>query len=283
MSFYSDLILEATQLWNARPGDPGELPGIVTHQRREGSVTVTEVEVLNEEGSAAVGKPIGRYLTLTLEEGSLSDRFRETAQLLAEELRTMLPPGKGCALVLGLGNRAVTPDAVGPWTAEEVFVTRHLVQHLPQSFGDFRPVAAAAAGVLGTTGLESGELASALCQQLRPDVVIAVDALAAQAPSRLCRTIQLSDSGIVPGSGVGNARFALNQENLGVPVLAVGVPTVIRASALSQEHHRELDSLIVTPSDIDAQAAELAKLLGCGISLALQEGLSFQDLRRLTD
>lgn len=283
MSFYSDLILESAQLWNARPGDPGDLPGIVTHRRRDGSVSVTEVEVLNEEGSAAVGKPVGRYLTLTLEEPLQGESFQETAQLLAEKLRTMLPPGKGCALVLGLGNRAVTPDAVGPWTAEEVFVTRHLIRHLPQSFGGFRPVAAAATGVLGTTGLESGELASSLCQQLHPDAVIAVDALAAQAPSRLCRTIQLSDSGIIPGSGVGNARFALNRETLGVPVIAVGVPTVIRAAALSQEPQQELDSLIVTPSDIDAQAAELAKLLGCGISLALQEGLSFQDLRRLTD
>lgn len=274
MFFDTDLILEATELWQNGQDDIGKKEGIVTHERQAGAVTITEVEVLTEEGAQSVGKPIGRYLTLDMGQSDLrsGEIYQTTAETLAKELKTMLPDKKGLALVLGLGNRGVTPDAVGPWAVDEVFVTRHLVEYMPQQFGSFRPVAATAAGVLGTTGVESGEWAAALCRQLHPTVVIAIDALAARSPSRLCTTIQLSDSGIVPGSGVGNARHALNHDSLGVPVLAVGVPTVIRAAALTDEPREELGDLIVTPSDIDQRAELLAKLLGEGISLALQEG-----------
>ncbi|MCD7843015.1 MAG: GPR endopeptidase, partial [Clostridiales bacterium] len=166
-------------------------------------------------------------------------------------------------------------------------VTRHLVARLPETFGDFRPVAAVATGVLGTTGVESGELVKALCQRLRPAVVIAIDALAARSARRLCSTIQLADTGIVPGSGVGNARFALTREELGVPVLAVGVPTVVRAATLAadlgaDEDQREtLGSLLVTSKDIDALAAELAQIIGYGVTMALQEGITLEDVEYL--
>ncbi|MCD8051961.1 MAG: GPR endopeptidase, partial [Clostridiales bacterium] len=191
------------------------------------------------------------------------------------------------ALVVGLGNRAITPDAVGPWAVDHTVVTRHLVARLPETFGDFRPVAAVATGVLGTTGVESGELVKALCQRLRPAVVIAIDALAARSARRLCSTIQLTDTGIVPGSGVGNARFALTREELGVPVLAVGVPTVVRAATLAadlgaDEGQREtLGGLLVTPKDIDALAAELARIIGYGVTMALQEGVTLEDVEYL--
>lgn len=282
MQLETDLILEATELWRSRPGDPGELPGIVTHRRQREGAAVTEVEVLNQVGAEAVGKPVGRYLTLELE--SLDGADRHASRLLAEELRTMLPE-EGAALVVGLGNRSITPDAVGGWAAESTLVTRHLVQRYPERFGSFREVAAVTPGVLGTTGMESGEMVEALCRRLRPSVVIAVDALAARSPSRLCCTIQLADSGIVPGSGVGNARFALNRETLGVPVIAVGVPTVIRASALAGEGAAQkkeaLEGLIVTPKDIDAQAEQLAKIIGLGITMALQEELTEEEAAAL--
>lgn len=283
MHFETDLILEATELWQNQPGDPGKLEGIVTHQRTELGLPVTEVEVLNQQGAQAVGKPVGRYLTIELERRAQQtmDSFQRGVEVLARELRNMLPQGNGGALVVGLGNRNVTPDAVGPWTVDSVVVTRHLVQRFPDAFGDFRPVSAVATGVLGTTGVESGELVVALCERIQPTVVIAIDALAARSPDRLCNTIQLANSGIVPGSGVGNARFALNQETLGLPVLAVGVPTVIRASVLAQGRISGLEDWIVTPKDIDASASELSRMIGFGVTKALQEQLSVEEIRMM--
>lgn len=281
--FETDLILEATELWRSREGDPGELEGIVTHERTCQGLKVTEVEVLNEKGAEAAGKPVGRYLTVELEprEKQRSDSFQRNVEVLAELLSSMLPEGDGSALVVGLGNRGVTPDAVGPWAVDSVVVTRHLVRRFPETFGDFRPVSAVATGVLGTTGVESGELVAAICRQIQPSVVIAADALAARSVSRLCCTLQLADSGIVPGSGVGNARFALNEKVLGVPVLAVGVPTVIRASALGNRQEKELEDLIVTPKDIDSTAAELAKMIGFGVTKALQPRISVEEIRMM--
>ena len=194
---------------------------------------------------------------------------------------------KAPVLVVGLGNRAITPDAVGPKTADHTMVTRHLVEREPQHFGMFRPVAALAAGVLGTTGVESGELVHAVVERIHPACVIAVDALAARSVRRLCRTIQIASSGITPGSGVGNARKALNQETLGVPVVALGVPTVVDAATLAadlagdQLPEGALDgapSLIVTPKDIDTHVSDVAKVIGYGINLAVQEGLTVEDV-----
>ena len=196
---------------------------------------------------------------------------------------------------MGLGNRAITPDAVGPKAADHTLVTRHLVTQVPEHFAAFRSVSALAAGVLGTTGMESGEMVSALVEKIRPDCVVAVDALASRSLDRVCSTVQLADTGIVPGAGVGNARAALNAETLGVPVVAVGVPTVVDAATLaldvlSEAGREDLDpevlrgagkGLIVTPKDIDAQVADLSKVIGFGINLALQPGLTVEDVEML--
>ena len=191
-------------------------------------------------------------------------------------------------LVVGLGNRAITPDAVGPQVQAHTLATRHLVAAMPEQFGAFRPVAALAAGVLGTTGMESGELVQAVCRAVRPAWVIAVDALAARSVERLCRTIQLSNAGIVPGSGVGNHRFALDEQTLGVPVAAIGVPTVVYGATLAADllgHEPqglgEAGDLLVTPKDIDSQVADLSKVIGYGINLALQPQLSVEDVELL--
>lgn len=283
----TDLILEATELWKSRPGDPGKLPGVATKESVREGFPLTEVRVLDKTGAEAVGKPVGTYLTLEIggREGRESDFFSRAVEAVAKELKKLLPKSaKGSALVVGLGNRAITPDAVGPWAVDKTVVTRHLVARLPKAFGEFRPVSAVATGVLGTTGVESGELVKALCDRIQPEVVIAVDALAARSAGRLCTTIQLADTGIVPGSGVGNARFALTKEALGVPVMAIGVPTIVRASVLAaglgsgSEEQEQLGDLLVTPKDIDASAAELAKIIGYGVTMALQEGLSLADI-----
>ena len=219
--------------------------------------------------------------------GSLAFILHQNEKLRGELAQLMDGvPGRGLVLVVGLGNRAITPDAIGPKVHEHTLVTRHLVEQIPEHFGAFRPVASLSAGVLGTTGMESGELVQAVCRRLKPACVVAVDALASRSLKRLCRTVQLSDTGIAPGSGVGNHRWALDRASLGVPVLAVGVPTVVDASTLAadllgQEELPPLGEgrdLLVTPKDIDSQVDDLAKVIGYGISLALQPGLDVADL-----
>ena len=248
-------------------------------------------------GLALVGYQGAAYLLARrrLLRGAQPGTEEERAQLaaLAAELGALLGLAPGApALVVGLGNRAITPDNIGPKAADQTMVTRHLVERVPEHFGSFRPVAALAAGVLGTTGMESGELVRAVAETLRPACVIAVDALASRSLRRVCRTIQLADTGITPGSGVGNARAALNAETLGVPVIAVGVPTVVDAATLTCDVLAEAgkgelnpaalqgagDGLIVTPKDIDTQVHDLAKVIGYGINLALHTGLTIGDV-----
>jgi spore protease len=170
---------------------------------------------------------------------------------------------------------------------EHILVTRHLTEALPEHFGDFRPVSSLAAEVLGNTGMESGELAAAVCRRLAPDFVIAVDALASRSLDRLCRTVQFTDTGIVPGSGVGNHRQGLSQTTLGVPVLAVGVPTVVDGATLTadllgrEDCPEEGRALLVTPKDIDRQVRDLSRVIGFGVDLALQPGLTLEELELL--
>ena len=292
----TDLALEARELWQESAGETTKLPGVEARDGEREGLPVTTVDILDQEGEKALGKPKGRYVTLTLE-GLASregDIFARSIQALAAELSLLLKdiPPQGLVLVAGLGNRAITPDNIGPKAADQTMVTRHLVERVPEHFGSFRPVAALAAGVLGTTGMESGELVRAVAETLRPACVIAVDALASRSLRRVCRTIQLADTGITPGSGVGNARAALNAETLGVPVIAVGVPTVVDAATLTCDVLAEAgkgelnpaalqgagDGLIVTPKDIDTQVHDLAKVIGYGINLALHTGLTIEDV-----
>ena len=208
----------------------GALSGVESYEREREGFSVTEVRVVSPSGALALGKPMGTYVTLEMAplKRRESDAFGRGARAIAAEISKLLKPEEHSrVLVVGLGNRAVTPDAVGPMAIGHTLATRHLVEQLPDRFGDFRSVCAVAAGVLGNTGVESGELVQALCGKVRPDAVIAIDALASRALSRVCTTVQIADTGIVPGSGVGNARAALDRKTLGVPVIAVGVPTVV--------------------------------------------------------
>lgn len=290
----TDLAAEAAQLYEGRDLPPG----VEARERMREGFPVTVVKITSPEGAKALGKPEGSYVTLDLTalKRREQDAFGRAVRALAHEIGAFsVVRHAASALVLGLGNRAVTPDAVGPLAVERVLVTRHLVEQLPGQFGSLRPVAAVAAGVPGTTGVESGELAAALCRTLRPDLVIAVDALAARSLSRVCTTIQIADTGIVPGSGVGNARRALNRDTLGVPVLAVGAPTVVDGATLAADllagagqGKAEPDALrgqdggvFVTPRDIDERTADLARVIGTGLTLALQPDLDLADAEAL--
>ena len=275
----TDLALESGALEQG-----GSVAGVETRQEEASGWPLTVVKVLTQAGADALGKPRGTYLTLDLGDYRTAgaDALPRAVAAVGECLDRLLPHKTGSALVVGLGNRSVTPDAIGPRCADHVLVTRHLTQRDPEQFGSFFPVAALAAGVLGTTGVESGELVEAVSRKIRPDFILAVDALAARSLRRLCTTIQIADTGITPGSGVGNARKALNRDTLGVPVIALGVPTVVDGATLAREFgggdEGELGQVLVTPKDVDTLVTELAKVVGYGINACLQPGLSVADM-----
>jgi len=285
----TDLAMEARELWQSSTQFSTNVRGVVHSERSRDGISVNVVEVVTPEGAQALGKPEGRYVTLTLDgvQRRENDAFPRTVRAIAEELGAFLKGMDGPVLVAGLGNRFITPDALGPGVHRNVLVTRHLVREMPEQFGYLRPVASLAAEVLGNTGVESGEVVRSVCKSIQPCCVIAVDALASRSMDRLCRTVQISDAGIAPGSGVGNHRFALNQESLGVPVIAVGVPTVVDAATLAADltgrksRPEQGRSLMVTPRDIDRQIADLSKLLGFAVSLALQPQMTVAELELL--
>ena len=292
----TDLAVEAHQLWREGAGEAASLPGVRSEEREREGYAVTAVTISDKASGEALGKPPGVYITLELD-GLFrreEDAFHRAARAIAGELSPLLPEGP--ALVVGLGNRAVTPDVIGPLAAEHLLVTRHLVEQVPEHFGRMRPVAASVPGVLASTGVESAAAVSALARELDPACVIVIDALASRSLERLCRTVQLSDSGVVPGSGVGNHRQALNAETMGVPVFAVGVPTVVDGATLALDLLERVGApaperdalaggadLFVTPRDIDSRTADLSKALGYGISLALNPSLTVDDLTMLLE
>jgi len=289
-----DLALEAKELAESSAEQTSHLPGVEAEEDRVFGIPLTRVKILDQRGEEALGKPKGTYLTLDLpslprEREEILRTARAVAAAL-EELPSL--PEQGLVLVAGLGNRRVTPDAIGPKTTDALLVTRHLVEDLPEQFSGLRPVAALAAGVTGTTGMESSEIIGAVVKKLKPVCLIAVDALAARRQERVCRTIQVSDTGIIPGSGVGNARTALDQERLGIPVIALGIPTVVDAGTLcldlleeAGEHafdpsifRPEGAEWFVTPRNVDNQVEILSKVLGLGISTALHVDFSVEDV-----
>lgn len=291
----TDLALEAREIWQESAEKTTRLAGVKATKQRQEGYPVTRVDILDGRGEAALGKPQGSYLTIDLTTfwQRKADFFERAVRAVGSQLKTLLPP-EGPALVIGLGNDAMTPDAVGPLAVDSVLVTRHLIAAMPKHFSGFRPVAVQRTGVLGTTGVESAEAVRGLVAEVQPALVIAVDALASRRVGRVCATVQLSDTGIVPGSGVGNHRSALNRETLGVPVFAVGIPTVVDAATLAADLMEEAgitdideeklrtgqQNLMVTPRDIDAQVRDLAKVVGYGINWALQD-LEIEEINAL--
>ena len=289
MAFRTDLAVEAIENHKTAAA----LPHVRQSDRTLEGFAVHEVRILSEDAAREIGKPQGRYLTLELDAliRREEDAFPRACKALSTLLRELLPhPNDGPVLIAGLGNRMITPDAIGPQTADHVIATRHLVAQSPAIFADWRPVSALAPGVLGQTGVETGEVICGVLDRVRPAAVIAVDALAAGRLSRLLRTVQLADTGITPGAGVGNARAALNEETLGVPVIAVGVPTVVDGATLAHEISSQLGQpacealddlsqpVMITTRDIDREVADISRMIGYAVNLALHPHLSVADI-----
>lgn len=289
MAFRTDLAVEAIENHKTAAA----LPHVRQSDRTLEDFAVHEVRILSEDAAREIGKPQGRYLTLELDAliRREEDAFPRACKALSTLLRELLPhPNDGPVLIAGLGNRMITPDAIGPQTADHVIATRHLVAQSPEVFADWRPVSALAPGVLGQTGVETGEVICGVLDRVRPAAVIAVDALAAGRLSRLLRTVQLADTGITPGAGVGNVRAALNKETLGVPVIAVGVPTVVDGATLAHEISSQLGQpacealddlsqpVMITTRDIDREVADISRMIGYAVNMALHPHLSVADI-----
>ncbi len=235
----TDLALEARELVQQQTA--AEIPGITSENLQENGIAINRLEIETEQASRQLGKSEGRYLTLEVpglrrKDAALQDRVSE---IMARELVRFLRLPENLdqsVLVVGLGNWNVTPDSLGPKVIEDLLVTRHAVAAGQKILGDgFRAVCALSPGVLGTTGIETGEIIAALAQRVKPALVIVIDALAARRLERLHTTIQVADSGISPGSGVGNNRLGINRQTVGAPTVAIGVPTVVDASTIAGE------------------------------------------------
>lgn len=283
----TDLALEVQEYLQSEAGQSTDLPGIEVKTTVRRGIKTTTVQILNEEGQRQLHKPIGTYVTLELEDLNRHrlKAFRRLTQTLAGELAALMRlPADAAVLVVGLGNPAVTPDSVGPRCLRHLLVTRHMLQDIPESFGKLRAVSALQPGVMGSTGMESAEIVKAVVKSTQPDCVIAIDALAAKEVSRICSTVQLSDTGLIPGSGVGNRRRALTEQQLGVPVFAVGTPTVTDASLLfSGAEKGAAEDCIITPRDIGAKADQIAALIGGAINLSLYPGLSGDQISQFVE
>lgn len=291
----TDLALEAQELWQESAEKTTRLSGVKAFKKKLEGYPITEVQILNAQGAEALGKPRGNYLTVDCTSfwQRKPDFFERAVRALGAELKDMLPR-EGSALAVGLGNPDMTPDAVGPESLRSLLITRHLISSMPKQFAGFRPVSAFATGVLGTTGVETAETVRGLIQEIHPDFVITVDALASRRLGRVCTTVQLSDTGIIPGSGVGNHRMALNKRTLGIPVFSIGIPTVVEAATLAADLLEESGvkdfnekrlrgkhkSMMVTTRDVDAQVRELSKVVGYGLNWALQD-LEIEEINAL--
>lgn len=241
---------------------------------------VTTVTVFNENGAAALGKGIGKYITYctdtALDDSQIFDgRLDELSKILS----SLLPKNIKSVLVAGLGNTDITADALGPKTVNYVLATRHIINDYNNDnsyFSDFFNVSSISTGVLGDTGIESAEIIKGVVNQIKPDCVIAVDALAASSSSRLGNTVQLSDVGISPGSGVGNHRYEISESTLGVPVVSIGIPTVVSTSVIRGKNDN--GAMFVTPREIDRIIEHGAKLIAMTVNVCLQKNIDAKDL-----
>jgi len=322
----TDLTLEAHELLREQAlkekNEQQDIPGVRVENAGNDEIKITRVIVETPAGEKAIGKPMGNYITLEVPGLRENDQelYENTCRALAQELAGILKLGdKTMTLVVGLGNWNVTPDALGPKVVSSMMVTRHLLEYLPEQVDKgVRPVCAVAPGVLGITGIETGEIIRGIVERIRPDYVIAIDALASRKMERVNTTIQIADTGISPGSGVGNKRMELSRATLGIPVIAIGVPTVVDAATMANDTidlvldsmiqqapqgtefynmmksiDREekynmikevlepyVGNLIVTPKEIDEVVKKIAKVIANGLNIALHQGITLNDVNR---
>ena len=289
MIFGTDLAIERREITNSGKND-----GVTVKKRRVKSASVTEIEITTDAGAEKLGKPVGTYVTVELP--PFSSEFDDAdSRMLAvrDEIKKLLPKNTSGVLVVGLGNSDITTDALGPKTAKDIFSTRHITKSLAEEVGlpSLRPVSSASPGVLGQTGIESAEMIRGIMNETSPDAVITVDALSARSIKRLGCTVQMTNTGIVPGSGVGNHRAEISRKTLGVPVIAIGVPTVVDAAALvfditgneniPQPERERAEKMMVTPREIDVMISRASRLLALAINSALQPDMDMKTLLSL--
>jgi len=304
-----EMVIEAHEVLRGESGQ--EIPGVKMTQTKYDHATVTEINILDEAGSKQMEKPIGTYLTIDAPSVRENNRdiHKEIGLLLGEKLREILKLGQEeSVLLVGLGNWNATPDALGPRVIESSLITRHLHQYCPDELqGGLRPVSGIAPGVLGLTGIETAEIINGVASKIEPDVVIAIDALAASSLDRIATSIQISDTGINPGSGVGNRRTGINMDSIGRRVIAIGIPTVVNAAVIAHDVIDALftelktspslyrlyknlgvdvveniinsvlspyrENLMVTPKEIDVLIDRMARIVAGGIAQALHSAL----------
>ncbi|HOQ36378.1 MAG TPA: GPR endopeptidase [Acetivibrio sp.] len=326
-SVRTDLVMEAHEILKEnelRQGlnDRKDPPGVEVENAGTDDIRITRVRVTSPTGEAAIGKPMGNYITLEVPRLKENDQvlYEETCRALAKELAGILNlKEKSTIFVVGLGNWNVTPDSLGPKVVSALMITRHLLEYVPQQVDKgVRPVCAIAPGVLGITGIETGEIVKGIVDRVKPDFVIAIDALASRKMERVNTTIQIADTGISPGSGVGNKRMELSKETLGVPVIAIGVPTVVDAATMANDTIdlvidnlikeakedvrfynmlKNIDrnekyqliqevlqpyvgDLVVTPKEIDDAVDRISKVIANGLNIALHQGITLNDVNR---
>lgn len=324
-SIRTDLAIEARELATAGNAEATDaLEGVEVKTKETLDYFLTHVRIYSDEGSQRMGKPKGEYITLEsekLKENDI-DCHEKIIRILSESIRSLVPLGKeDCILVAGLGNWNITPDALGPKVVSKILVTRHLQGTLPEEIEKtVRPVAAVSPGVMGITGIETGEILKGIIEKLHPSLLIAIDALAARRSNRINAAIQLSDTGVTPGAGVGNKRMTLNKETLGIPVIAIGVPTVVDAATLvndtmdrilaemmqqtekgtafyqtlqsleTEEKYQMITeildpytgNLFVTPKEVDAVIDRLANIIANAVNIAIHPGITMDDINKYT-
>lgn len=296
----TDLALETREIYKKAQNLEDEVPGVETKiDDSDKDFLFTHVKILSEEGASALGKPIGDYITIESkymndEVENIDNKIIDKMAYVIKDISHMVK--KDTVLVVGLGNSDVTPDALGPKVVDNLSITRHLIEYAPELVNEnTRAVSAIVPGVLGTTGIETGEIVKGIVEKIQPNLVVVVDALAAKDMNRISRTIQISNTGITPGSGVKNNRFSITSESLGVPVIAIGVPTVVGVPTIVNEaieyvadkfedvksplenknymqdilENKDFD-FMVTPNDIDDIISNLSRLVANGINTALQ-------------
>ena len=266
MSIRTDLVLEESE-------NRACVDGIFIKETKNGDVTVTYTDIKSDEAQKALSKEKGKYVTIEFKSFSQLDSYEELTQSLLSALGELLPNISDNIMLVGLGNSDITPDALGPFVANKILATRHIKKSMSDELGlsGLKSVSVITPGVLGKTGIEAAELVMYAAEKIKPNAIIVVDALAARSPARLCNTIQLTDSGISPGSGVHNKRRELSQKIMGVPVIAIGVPTVVDISKSKNLCDIETsENMIVTPNDIDSKISEASEIISRALNIFLQ-------------
>lgn len=272
----TDLILETCEILKESKVDLGEFSGVLQKEYIDNTCKVTKVSIVNDLGAMKIGKPIGDYFTLEIDDKKIDDVIFALKNILKETLETNKK-----TLVAGIGNHAITSDALGPCVVSNTVVTKHLLDI--EYFKHLNDVSAISTNVLGKTGIETGVILKNICKEDVPKRVIAIDALASKNPHRLGNVIQVCNTGITPGSGIGNSRYPINEDTLGVKVIAIGVPTVITGQTLAYSINKdanleEFSEIIVTPKDIDNIIKKLTKIISLAVNYTLNPSLDEDDI-----